>query len=130
MALNPNVNSREYNVFRDASDIGTNLARVAIEIENVTAPSSPNGSGGSTTQKAITTAVLAAVGSSNLANRSSLILEAADNGLVWSLDSGMTYYHKLFKDGAIEFNWGPGVLVYVKSTVGSINLVITEVARV
>lgn len=88
----------------------------------------PNGSA-QTTQKTITTTPSkCCVSTTPLSNRALLMMEPADNNIVWSFDSGMTYYHKLFKDGMIVLDLGPAIDVWVKTTTGSVALTISEVA--
>lgn len=125
MALDPNVNTRHFNSYRDA---GGGLTRVGIEVEKSVASAGANNSAASSVKVITTSTVVACAGASNLADRKVVMLEARTSRIHWSFDPAFsaTDGHALSPHAIVSIPVGDGINVYVRATSGNNDLIISE----
>ena len=128
MALDPNINTREAQKFRDA---GGGLTRVGVEVEAQAPPESANTSAVSAVINVTTTAIPARAGVSNLTDRKVIMLEARTARIRWSFDPAFTATdgHQLNTNSIVSIPVGDGIEVYLRATSGATNAIyVSEVA--
>lgn len=77
-----------------------------------------------TTLTATTTAQIAKVGVSNLTNRRYLFLQAKSNNVKWGFTSACLF--DLFKDSNVWLPVNEEQDIYIKTTSGSVNVIVAE----
>ena len=134
MAISTHISDRELNKFIEKPNTGDVAVRVFIANDSGD-PIPTSGSSGSssdiistsgieTTLSITTTASVAKVGASNLADRKYIFIEAQEAGVKWGFSSSCLF--NAFKNQAIWIPAGDAVDVYLKTSSGTIDVVVAE----
>jgi hypothetical protein len=124
MALSTNLQDREFTKFEEVN------SQTTVRVKTVSNPS-PNGAAVTATKSLSTTFQLAAVGVSNQTSRALLIMQPSGASARFSFSpSGIPAYNFPTANQPYILNVGPSVNVYIGSSSGTPNLILTEVSHV